>query len=169
MSASKEILRPINKIKTSINENDQLLWQCQSSTKCYTTATERLIEKCENIRKEIRKLEEEILEMDPQTDILASCYQVQLENLTLNQESLVIQKLHKKCIENSIKKHKDDAHQATEEYSQHIKKCKEKLEIGNPIYKSLQAKKVELLKSKIGCMELTKKISKAKGLNKEKK
>lgn len=89
-------------------------------------------------------------------------------SLLLNLQSLINQRVHKKCIVQKIKKHEEEADKLIDEYAQYIQTCKEKLELTNPTYKILQVKRIEFRQRKIHCIVLQPKIMKLKYINKQK-
>ncbi|KAJ8917852.1 hypothetical protein NQ315_010765 [Exocentrus adspersus] len=165
---SCDLLNSINKIKSSVNEKDEVLWEFQAAEKCYSETTEKLRDECDQLSREIKELDDEIAEIEPQIKTLSLKNEVEVESLPLNQEGLINQQLYKNLFSEKIKTYQEDADKIIDEYEQHIQNCKEKLELTNPTCRILQAKRTELKQCKIRCMDLQQKIVDLKRINRDK-
>ncbi|XP_018574468.1 interaptin-like [Anoplophora glabripennis] len=165
---SGDIIQSLNKINIFVTENDQVLWESQAGTKCNNEAIEKLKEECARLNKEIANTAEEVSEIKPQIKILESNYDKQTENLVLNQQSLINQRILRKCLADKIKNHEEKADRLIDEYAQYIKTCKERLELTNPTFKILQEKRIKLRQKQIHCRDLQQKIMELKKISQQK-
>ncbi|KAG5892864.1 hypothetical protein JTB14_022184 [Gonioctena quinquepunctata] len=162
-----DYIKSLNKIKSTINENDQIVLACQASTQSYNKAMEKLKYESERLTKDIVRIDGQIEEFKPQVAILEKCVEVQNETFKLTQESILTHRLYNKYLEENLKEHKKKVETMTEEYSLHYQQCREKLE-QNPAYQYLLQKRIELKKCKIDCLMLQQKIIQRKKINKQK-
>ncbi|CAH1155563.1 unnamed protein product [Phaedon cochleariae] len=165
---ANDLLKQINKIKSTISTNDQIVWACQAATKCYTDEISHLKDEEERLMKDICKIDEQIKESKPLIGILEKCSELQNDTLKISLESLVTHRLYQKCVEENINKHKKECDLLIGEYSEHIEQCKTKLEHTNPLFKILQEKRTELKKSKIQCLDLQQRLKRRKVINEQK-
>nr|XP_023028888.1 uncharacterized protein LOC111517062 isoform X1 [Leptinotarsa decemlineata] len=162
------LVKSLNKIKSTINENDQVVWACQASTKTYEEASNKLTFRCDQLTKEIARMVDEIKEFQPQVEILEKCVDVQNETLKISQQSLLTHRLYKKCVEEKLTEFEKEADTLVQDYSKKYQLRKEELERTNPMYKTLEEKRTELQKCKIECLILQQKISQRKQINEQK-
>ncbi|KAG5870098.1 hypothetical protein JTB14_013729 [Gonioctena quinquepunctata] len=163
-----DYIKSLNKIKSTINENDQIVLACQASTQSYNKAIEKLKYESERLTKDIVRIDGQIEELKPQVAILEKCVEAQNETYKLSQESVLTHRLYKKYLEENLNEHKKKVETMTEEYSLYYQQCREKLEQTNPAYQTLLQKRIELKKCKVDCLMLQQKIIQRKKINKQK-